>query len=1047
MQFRNQPISEEADRRIDLPGIQIPSPTHRTKNLEISKLIDFFPENICQLSSRREFVEGSGIAPDLFEAAIDFIEDTGYWEPNELLGQSVSRQWQTRKPHSYGALAVFRNEDSSLWQAKPKNPRIDKKGKVQRYEAPVGNGSRAFLPVIPPEIRAKISQRYQVMVPSIGSFWTWLENHPEIPVILTEGGKKSLSLLSQGYVAIALYGAYAGVLKWETIAGEKVRRLKSELIGDLNRFAHPHRQWSIALDQDSNLKTHYKVQGAIGDLAFHLEQARGKVSIVQWHGQNGRCKGVDDLIVNAGVEAWERALEEAIPASEWRVSRKLARAVRRMPDLHLGNREFKEVAATLHTSGLLALHGGKGTTKSEAIAVIVKGRTWLSLTALRSVGRDQAATFGGVFVNDGDRYGNRLLDENGRPVNGGSVCIPSLLKVQRVAADVLILDETTAIAEFLLISKLANKDGIRSLLLAEFIRRVKKAKLVILADADLSEEVIQWIESIRGERCYLVRSDRKALTYQAFIIDGTRNEAIAMLQKRAEGLANDNLIYINSDKKTETETLANLLGHDQCLVINSSTSSEASQSSFLASKGRDIPTLIKRGIRFIISSPSVCQGFSINHGTEFIDSVWGFYSGCSITAHSMAQGLDRVRNSTIPRFISVANRGSAYSQLSKAQSLGAFLKEFKQLNTTAARLVRQTLTPEATSVVDAIDWQGANLKMLASLEVRRNQGMKEMRHTLIALLKHEGKSVKTIQPTVTKEQAKLAGTAIKEAANALKEAHHKAVISAETITSEQAKHLSENPEMLSPDQILSLEKFYIAEFYRLEEVAVSDVALDCNGRTRSQVRALEAVLAIDVANETTARTINQNPENPQDWNLIALKVWLLEQSGSAALIRAIVAGEVESLDSEQVAQIAAFIRAHEPEFRLAFKFRNVATLSDQQILGEILSRHGIKTKRRGNKNNLRYEVCKPELEAILAIVERRKTANSFAAPEGIASPLDQEVNQRDAIPAKLPQTLEKWLTPESLNEIREQWKLADCPESQAALRQVIPIEVLDRAIS
>jgi hypothetical protein len=190
-----------------------------------------------------------------------------------------------------------------------------------------------------------------------------------------------------------------------------------------------------------------------------------------------------------------------------------------------------------------------------------------------------------------------------------------------------------------------------------------------------------------------------------------------------------------------------------------------------------------------------------------------------------------------------------------------------------------------------------------------------------------------------------------------------------------------------------------------------------------------------------------NPENPQDWNLIALKVWLLEQSGSAALIRAIVAGEVESLDSEQVAQIAAFIRAHEPEFRLAFKFRNVATLSDQQILGEILSRHGIKTKRRGNKNNLRYEVCKPELEAILAIVERRKTANSFAAPEGIASPLDQEVNQRDAIPAKLPQTLEKWLTPESLNEIREQWKLADCPESQAALRQVIPIEVLDRAIS
>ena len=239
------------------------------------------------------------------------------------------------------------------------------------------------------------------------------------------------------------------------------------------------------------------------------------------------------------------------------------------------------------------------------------------------------------------------------------------------------------------------------------------------------------------------------------------------------------------------------------------------------------------------------------------------------------------------------------------------------------------------------------------------------------------------------------------------------------------------------DQVLSLEKFYIAEFYRLEKVAVSDVAFDRKGATRAQVKALEAVLSPQLATETTARTINQNPENPQDWNPIALKVWLLEQSGSAALIRAIVAGEVESLDSEQVAQIATFIRAHAAAFRIAFNFRNVADLSDQQVLGEILSRHGIKTKRRGNKNNLRYEVCKPELEAILAIIERRKTE--------IASPQDQEVNQRDAIAVGTPESLENWLTQESLNAIREQWKMADCPELQEALRQVIPIEVLERA--
>ena len=88
----NRPISEEADRRIALPSIPILSPTHRATNSEVAKSIDFSFENICQPNFKREFIDGSAIAPDLFEAAISTLEDTGFWEPNELLGQSISRQ-------------------------------------------------------------------------------------------------------------------------------------------------------------------------------------------------------------------------------------------------------------------------------------------------------------------------------------------------------------------------------------------------------------------------------------------------------------------------------------------------------------------------------------------------------------------------------------------------------------------------------------------------------------------------------------------------------------------------------------------------------------------------------------------------------------------------------------------------------------------------------------------------------------------------------------------------------------------------------------------
>ena len=58
-------------------------------------------------------------------------------------------------------------------------------------------------------------------------------------------------------------------------------------------------------------------------------------------------------------------------------------------------------------------------------------------------------------------------------------------------------------------------------------------------------------------------------------------------------------------------------------------------------------------------------------------------------------------------------------------------------------------------------------------------------------------------------------------------------------------------------------------------------------------------------------------------------------------------------------------------------------------------------------------------------------------------PIETEI--KGGVPAKSVENSDRWLTPESLNEIRELWRLADCPETQAALRQVIPIEVLERA--
>jgi hypothetical protein len=137
----------------------------------------------------QEFTQGSAIDPALFITSVRVVPDLiyEYGEVSETpihdaLNWKYTRFWINRQPIATVA-ALLLNEDGSCWQAKLSRPRTDKKGKVCKYETPVGNGSRAFLPDIPTDIRQRIADRYQIEVPSNGSFWQWLCDHPELPIV------------------------------------------------------------------------------------------------------------------------------------------------------------------------------------------------------------------------------------------------------------------------------------------------------------------------------------------------------------------------------------------------------------------------------------------------------------------------------------------------------------------------------------------------------------------------------------------------------------------------------------------------------------------------------------------------------------------------------------------------------------------------------------------------------------------------------------------------------------------------------------------------
>jgi hypothetical protein len=269
-----------------------------------------------------EFIKGSAIDPTLFQAAIALVSDTETFAGgdvdypiHEALNWHLTRFGYQARETVYAAL--FLNEGGSTWQAKLSAPRLDAKGKARKYETPVGNGAKAYLPPVPSVIRQRITARYGIPVPSEGDFWHWYEQHPEVPLTVTEGGKKGLAGFSQGFVTIALYGCNGGYRVKDALG----HPIPPTLIPDLTRFAVSGRQITLAFDEDDTKKTRRRVGIAQSRFGGLLASKGCAVAIAVWDSQQG--KGLDDLIVKAGVDAWVTAFTQALPLSQWQIQQRL----------------------------------------------------------------------------------------------------------------------------------------------------------------------------------------------------------------------------------------------------------------------------------------------------------------------------------------------------------------------------------------------------------------------------------------------------------------------------------------------------------------------------------------------------------------------------------------------------------------------------------------------------------------------------------------------------------------------------------------------------
>ena len=169
---------------------------------------------------------------------------------------------------------------SGYSRLKPDRPRKGTDGKLIKYEAPKGIPLKAYFP---PRTRKVLTDA-------------------TVPLILTEGEKKSAKADQEGFPSIGLCGVWAWQKKRE---GNGPR----ELIPDLNDVVWQDRKVAIVFDSDAATKSDIRLSE--NELAKVLAAFGARVKIVRLPGGENELKvGLDDYLLGHSPEDLRKLIDD-----------------------------------------------------------------------------------------------------------------------------------------------------------------------------------------------------------------------------------------------------------------------------------------------------------------------------------------------------------------------------------------------------------------------------------------------------------------------------------------------------------------------------------------------------------------------------------------------------------------------------------------------------------------------------------------------------------------------------------------------------------------
>lgn len=382
---------------------------------------------------------------------------------------------------------------------------------------------------------------------------------------------------------------------------------------------------NVQIFLDMDYKTNEAVKTARDTMAAKFFELGYSVELADW---NSEFKGIDDVLLNTHSDEMFHVPFTITQYKE---------LYKGMPVSNFINQQYLS-PELIGVAKVQAFRSPKGSGKTQMVREYTKSDaslSVLSISHLKVLSNDQATRMNLSSYLD-LREGNSLDKEAYNNATRLTTCLNSIINLDHIRNfDVLFIDEINQILKTLATSETLKT--IRTQVTTNLIALIKRAKKVIVADADLSFLSYIFLAGVVGEDNIDLNVNLYKNTNKPNMnIINTSVEFDAILLKELENGEN---IFVPCSSKVESEAKFKMLNEiypGQIMLINSDNSSLPETRKFMSNLNENI-----KNYRVLVGSPSLFSGVDISQ--EHFNVTMLHVDQTFMSHTELLQGLERNR--------------------------------------------------------------------------------------------------------------------------------------------------------------------------------------------------------------------------------------------------------------------------------------------------------------------------------------------------------------------------------------------------------------------